>query len=74
VDDRDPHVNAGYAQGVVEASTLTLTALDVMTCCDFFKEELRGLDAMIMVLGRTREEILATLKVSHDQQMCVVGM
>jgi hypothetical protein len=29
---------------------------------------------MIMVLGRTREVILATLKVSHVQQMSVVGM
>jgi len=37
VDDRDPHGDAGYVQGVVEASTLTLTALDVMTCFDFFK-------------------------------------
>jgi hypothetical protein len=38
----------------------------------FFQDELRGLDAVIMVLGRTREAILATLKVSHVQQMCVV--
>ena len=74
MDDRDPHVNAGYAQGVVEASTLTLTALDVMTCYDFFKEELRGSDAMTMVLGRTREVILAILKVSHVQEMSVDGM
>jgi hypothetical protein len=40
----------------------------------FFQEELRGLDAMIMVLGRTREAILAILKASHVQQMSVVGM
>jgi hypothetical protein len=40
----------------------------------FFQEELRGLDAMIMVLGRIREAMLATLKVSHVQQMSVVDM
>jgi hypothetical protein len=39
VDDRDPRVDAGYARGGVEASTLTSTALDVMTCCDFFQVE-----------------------------------
>jgi hypothetical protein len=39
-----------------------------------FFQELRGLDAMIVVLGRTREAILAILKVSHVLQMSVLGM
>jgi hypothetical protein len=40
----------------------------------FFQEELRRLDGMIVILERTREAILATLKVSRVQQMSVVGM
>jgi hypothetical protein len=45
VDDRDPPVDVGYVPGGVEASTLTLTALDVMTCCDFFVEKIGGNDS-----------------------------
>ena len=58
MDDRDPRVDADYVQGGVEASTLTLTALDVMTCCDFF-QKLRRLDATMEDKGSNPRYIKA---------------